>query len=76
MSVLLTHKETSARPGVSLSTLDVELTTTIHIDVSIIPDHVRDDLAAATLDFIRGILREPDGRERLDAKIAARRATR
>lgn len=53
-----------------------ELTTAIHIDVAAIPDHVRDDLAAATLDFIRGILRQPDGRERLDAKIAARRVAR
>lgn len=49
-----------------------ELTTTIHINVAEIPDHARDDLAAATLDLIRGILRQPGGRERLDARIAAR----
>lgn len=29
-----------------------ELTTTIHINVDEIPDHVRDDLAATVLDFI------------------------
>ena len=32
--------------------------------------HVREDLAAATLELIRGILRQPGGRERLDAKKA------
>lgn len=29
-----------------------ELTTTLHINVDEIPDHVRDDLAATALDFI------------------------
>ena len=51
-----------------------ELTTAIHINVAEIPDQVRDDLAAATLDFIRGILRQPGGREALDAKIKAKKA--
>lgn len=46
----------------------------IKIDVSLVPDHVRDDLAAATLGFVRGILQQPGGREMLDAKIAARKA--
>ena len=46
-----------------------ELTAEIHINVDEIPDYVRDNLAAATLDFIRGILRQPGGREALDAKI-------
>lgn len=49
-----------------------ELTTAIHVDVTAIPDYVRDDLAAATLAFVRGLLRLPGGRELLDAKIAAR----
>lgn len=49
-----------------------ELTTEIHINMAEMPDHVRDELAAATLDFIRGILRQPGGRERLNARIAAR----
>lgn len=51
-----------------------EPTTAIHVNVTDIPNHVRDDLAAATLDLVRGILRQPGGRERMDAKIAARKA--
>ncbi len=51
-----------------------ELTTAIHINVAEIPDHARDDLAAATLDFVRGILRQPGGRAALDAKIKAKKA--
>lgn len=52
-------------------------TNTIHIDTSLIPDHVRDQLAAATMDMVLGILRKPGGRELLDAKkaeIARRKA--
>ena len=37
-------------------------------------DHARDDLAAATLDFVRGILCQPGGRAALDAKIKAKKA--
>lgn len=51
-----------------------ELTAAIHINVAEIPDHVRDDLAAATLDFVRDILRQPGGRAALDAKIKAKKA--
>lgn len=50
---------------------------TIHIDTSLISDHVRDQLAAATMDMVLGILRKPGGRELLDAKkaeIARRKA--
>lgn len=50
-----------------------ELTTEIHINVAEIPDHVRDGLAAAALDLVRGILRQPGGREALDAQIQARK---
>ena len=50
-----------------------ELTTAVHINVAEIPDHVRDDLAAATLDLIRGILRQPGGREALDAITMGRK---
>jgi len=50
--------------------------TSVHIDTASIPDHVRDDLAAATLDFIHGILQRPGGREALDAKIAAKQKVR
>lgn len=45
----------------------------IHVDVTLIPDYVWDDLAAATLDLIRGILRQPGGREMLDAKTEERK---
>lgn len=43
---------------------------TIKIDVNSIPAHVRDDLAAATLEFIKEILNQPGGREMLNAKSA------
>lgn len=46
-----------------------ELTNSLHINVNEIPDYVRAELAAATVDLIRGILRQPGGRERLDAEI-------
>ena len=49
----------------------------IHIDTSLIPDPVRDQLAAATMDMVLGILRKPGGRELIDAKkaeIARRKA--
>ncbi len=51
-----------------------ELTAAIHINVAEIPDHARDDLAAATLDFVRSILCQPGGRAALDAKIKAKKA--
>lgn len=50
-----------------------ELTDSIHINVNEIPNHVRDELAAATLEFIRSILRQPGGREALDAKTEERK---
>lgn len=50
-----------------------ELTTAVHINVAEIPDHVRDSLAAATLELIRGILRQPGGREALDERIKAKK---
>ena len=55
-------------------TLEGELTTEVHINTAEIPDHVRDNLAAATLDLIYGILRQPGGRAALDARTAARKA--
>lgn len=56
------------------SPIDGEMTSAIKIDTSAIPGEVRDDLAAATLNLIYGILQQPGGREALDAKIAARKA--
>lgn len=46
----------------------------VRLDVSLIPEHVRDELAAATLEFVRNTLRQPGGREMLDARTAARKA--
>lgn len=46
----------------------------IKIDFSTIPDYVRDELAAATLESIRSFLRQPGGREFLDSRKAAKLA--
>lgn len=51
-----------------------EVVNEIHIDVSAIPDYVRDDLAAATMELYRKILRQPGGREALEARKRAKRA--
>ena len=48
-----------------------ELTDKIKIDTSLIPGEVRDRLAAATLEMVRGILRQPGGREALDAYLGS-----
>lgn len=45
---------------------------TIKIDVGLIPNYVRDDLAAATLEFMKRILEQPGGREMLDTKMTQR----
>ena len=42
----------------------------IHIDTSLIPDHVRDQLAASAMEMVLGIIRKPGGRELLEAKKA------
>ena len=55
---------------------DGERTSAIEIDTSAIPNEVWDDLAAATLNLINGILQQPGGREALDAKTAARKAAK
>lgn len=44
----------------------------IRINTAEIPDAVRDRLAVATMAFIRGILKQPGGREALEAKMAAK----
>ncbi len=53
---------------------DGEITSAIEIDISAIPAEVWDDLSAATLNLIHGILQQPGGRAALDAKTAARKA--
>lgn len=47
---------------------------TIRVDFSLIPDHFRDGLAAATLNSVRTYLQQPGGREKLDKRIAARKS--
>lgn len=46
----------------------------VHIDVTLIPNHVRDDLAAATLDFIHEILHDPESRAKLEDRLAKKKA--
>lgn len=52
-----------------------ELTTNIHINTAEIPNHVQDNIAAATLELLKDILAQPGGREMLDAKIKAKQTT-
>lgn len=42
----------------------------VQIDLPSIPRHAQETLAAATLDFIHGILAQAGGREALNKKIA------
>lgn len=49
-----------------------ELTDNIVIDLETIPNHVRDDLAATVFECVKDFLRQPGGREKLDAKKAAK----
>ena len=41
----------------------------VKIDVSLIPEHTKSYLAAATLEFIQRILSQPGVREAIDRKI-------
>lgn len=43
------------------------------IDTSQIPNHVCDDLAAATLDFVRRMMQDPETREEVKARIRAKK---
>lgn len=56
---------------------EVVAANAIHIDTSLIPDHVRDVLATSAMDMVLDIIRKPGGWELLDAKKAeiARRKT-
>ncbi len=51
-----------------------QIASPIQIDTAAIPAYTRDRLAAATLDLFHAILRQPGGREALDARTAARKA--
>lgn len=50
-----------------------ELATEININVAAIPDYVRDDLADAVLKGFLSFVKQPGGRELLDAKITAKK---
>lgn len=43
------------------------------IDTSLIPDHVCNDLAAATLGFVRRMMADPEAREKVEARIRAKK---
>jgi len=48
----------------------------VTIDLAAIPNHVREELAAATLDSVIAFLRQPGGRKFLDEKKAALKAAK
>lgn len=50
--------------------MNSETRNTVHIDTSTIPGHVRDVLAVSAMDMVLGILRQPGGRELIEAKKA------
>lgn len=49
------------------------LTDAISIDFATIPDYVRDELAATTLESVRSFLQQPGRREMLDARKALKK---
>ncbi len=44
--------------------------SSIHIDTSQVPDHVRNQLAEASMNMVLGIIQKPGGRELLEVKKA------
>lgn len=52
---------------------EYEKTDHIPIDFDSVPQHVREELAKATLEMVWDILQQPGGREMLAAKTAARK---
>ncbi len=53
---------------------DITSPNTVHIDTSLIPDHVRDSLAVESMRLMLGILYRPGGRELIEKKKAERAA--
>lgn len=49
-------------------------TPEIKVNLSDIPDHVRDYLAEATLEAVKAFMKKPSGKEFLDSKIAQKGA--
>lgn len=62
---------TPVKDGPPIYSADVCVNT---IDVTSIPEHVQEEISRSTLEFIKSVLRQPGGREMLDAKTAARKA--
>lgn len=56
-------------------TYESEITSEINVDVSTIPDFMRDELADTVLQGFRSFMKQPGSRELLDARIAAKKAT-
>lgn len=56
-----------------LGEFEYEVVDSVKLDVSLIPDHVRDEFAAAALEFVRNIIRQPGGREMLRANAEKRK---
>ena len=53
---------------------NTDMTNTIKIDFAAIPDYVREELADATLESVIAFIRQPGGREFLDARKSAKKA--
>lgn len=51
-----------------------DMTDDFVLDFQSIPKHVLEDLAAATVKSVKAFLRQPGGKEALDARIAAKKA--
>lgn len=49
--------------------IEYERTDRVEIDVNLIPDHVRDRLAKATLQAMREYIKIPGNREKLNAEV-------
>ena len=63
------YNDPTALPNRSIRRIVMQKDT-IKVDVNSIPPYIRDDLAMATLEFIKWILAQPNGREMLNAKLA------
>ena len=48
----------------------------ITVDLASMPEHVREELAAATLDSVMAFLKQPGGREFIDARKAEKKAAK
>jgi len=67
-------KHMSETRTATVATHELAYNNTITIDINLVPDYVWEDLAATTVECVREFLRQPGGREFLDAKIAAKEA--